>query len=122
MKAIDCGLSNLLDLDGERIVIEETLGLWVKFEIKKVPITVRNNGVRYSFSLHDRHNKRILGFDNAHAIEFGGKKGVSPKRTHDHWHADEKDKGKPYEYKDASQLLEDFWMAVEKKVLKLKEI
>lgn len=32
-------LTDLLDLDGERMVIDESLGLWVKFEAKQVPLS-----------------------------------------------------------------------------------
>jgi hypothetical protein len=42
-----------------------------------------------------------MGFDNSHAIEYGGKRGVAPKRTHDHWHRDSADEGKPYNYVNA---------------------
>jgi hypothetical protein len=63
-----------------------------------------------------------MGFDNAHEIEHGSKRMVASKRSFDHWHYDEKDKGQPYHYKNAGKLLEDFWVEVEKRVnvLKLK--
>ncbi len=66
-------------------------------------------------------NKRILGFDNSHEIEFGGKRGVSPERTFDHWHYDENDQGRPYNYVNAGQLLEDFWKEVDRRLETLKE-
>lgn len=116
---IDHSLENLLELNGERIIIDESLGLWVKFEIIKTPS--RQQGVKYSLTLHDKYNKRILGFDNSHEIEFGGKKGVSPERTFDHWHYDENDQGRPYNYINAGQLLEDFWKEVDKRIKTLKE-
>ena len=77
MKAIDHTLENLLDLDGERIVVDDSLGLWVKFEVKKT--VSRHQGIRYSLTLHNKNNKRIMGFDNSHEIEYGAKKVVSPK-------------------------------------------
>lgn len=61
-----------------------------------------------------------MGFDNSHEIEYGGKRGVAPKRTYDHWHFDVKDEGRPYEYSNAGNLLEDFWKEVDKRVLALK--
>lgn len=94
MKAIDHTLVNLLELNDERFVIDETLGLWVKFEIIKT--SNRKQGIKYSLTLHDKSKKRILGFDNSHEIEYGAKRGVSPERTFDHWHFDENDKGRPY--------------------------
>jgi len=69
-----------------------------------------------SLSLHDRTNKRIMGFDNAHAIEYGRKRNVAAKRTYDHWHSHELDQGKPYIYKNAAKLLENFWKEVDKKI------
>lgn len=119
MKAIDHSLENLLDLNGERIVIDESLGLWVKFEVIKTPN--RQQGIKYSLTLHDKSKKRIMGFDNSHEIEYGAKRGVRPERTFDHWHYDENDQGRPYLYINAGQLLEDFWKEVEKRVEALKE-
>lgn len=113
-------LETLLLLNGERFVIDESLGLWVKFEVKLTNKSSRIQGIRYSLSLHNKHNVRIMGFDNAHAIEYGGKIGVSSKRTYDHWHYDEKDQGRPYTYKNAVQLLRDFWVEVDKRCKQLK--
>lgn len=115
-------LENLLDLDGTKLVIDEVLGLWVKFEAKKTALSVRKTGVRYSLSLHARCGRRIMGFDNAHLIEYGAKRKVAPKRTFDHWHYDEQDKGRPYQYVNAGQLMEDFWLEVEKRLLLLKGV
>jgi len=118
----DKTLDFLLDLDGQIIVINADIGLWVKFEAKHAPATKnRPHGIRYSLSLHDRHNRRIMGFDNAHAIEYGGKVNVAPKRTHYHWHKNASDQGRPYEYSNAGKLVEDFWSEVEKIELKMLE-
>jgi hypothetical protein len=118
----DKSIDNLLDLDGIRYVIDEKLGIWVKFEAKKIePTEDRPHGIRYSLTLHDRTNNRIMGFDNAHAIEYGSKRNVAPKRSFDHWHQDESNKMMPYDYKDAEKLIFDFWNAVDKKLKKLTE-
>ncbi len=117
----DKTLENLLDLDDTKMVIDEKLGLWVKFEAFSTSVSIRSNGVRYSLSLHDKLGNRIMGFDNAHEIEYGSKRKVSPKRTFDHWHFDERDKGRPYDYVNAGKLMEDFWMEVEKRLVLLKE-
>jgi len=119
MRKIDRTLDNLLALDGEHFVINESLGLWVKFEV--IETTAREQGIKYSLSLHDKSNMRIMGFDNSHEIEYGAKKGVKAKRTFDHWHYDSFDKGRPYEYVNAVKLLEDFWIEVDKRVEMLKE-
>lgn len=66
----DKTLENLLELDGIKFVVDESVGLWVKFEVKRVkPTKGRPFGIRYSLTLHNRFNQRILGFDNAHAVE-----------------------------------------------------
>jgi hypothetical protein len=117
----DESIDNLLDLNGERFIIDEKLGLWVKFEAKKVePNKDRPHGIKYSFTLHDRSNKRIMGFDNAHVIEYGGKRNVPPKKTYDHWHRDGSDEGRPYKYESAEKLLADYWNEVDKKVREIK--
>ena len=114
-------IENLLELNDVKYVIDDVDGLWVKFEASITPSSVRSNGVRYSLSLHDKHGNRILGFDNAHEIEYGAKRMVAPKRTFDHWHFDEQDKGRPYNYINAGRLIEDFWVEVEKRVNFLNE-
>ena len=111
----DNTIENLLELDGIKYVIDECWGIWVKFEVKLIePSHARPHGIKYSLSLHDRSNKRMMGFDNAHAIEYGRKTNVAPKRVYDHWHRDESDNGKPYDYKNAGKLMEDFWKEVNK--------
>lgn len=117
----DTTLENLLDLDGIKMVIDEKLGLWVKFEASVTSLSIRSNGIRYSLSLHDQHGRRIIGFDNAHEIEYGAKRMVAPKRTFDHWHFNEHDEGRPYHYVNAGKLMEDFWSEVEKRLHLLKE-
>jgi len=122
MSQEDKTLENLLELDGIKYVIDEHLGLWVKFDVKKVEKNKdRPHGVKYSLTLHDRHNERLLGFDNAHAIEYAKKTNVAPKRTYDHWHRDRNDNGRQYHYENAGKLLEDFWKEVEKALKKLED-
>jgi hypothetical protein len=116
----DKTIGNLLELNGERFVIDEKLGLWVKFEVKLLESTShRPHGIRYSLTLHDRSNNRILGFDNAHAIEHGGKTNVAPRRVYDHWHNHENNPGMPYDFINAGKLLEDFWLEVDKVIKRL---
>lgn len=84
----------------------------MKFEVRKVkPGPKIPHGIRYSLTLHDSSNERILGFDNAHGIKpKKGKLGVR-KTTWDHKHKN--DQVKYYEFQSASHLLEDFFEAVE---------
>lgn len=104
----DPTLDRLLDLDGVTIVIHPD-GYWVKFTAKLVNGSQeRPHGLHYSLTLHGPDGERIVGFDNAHP--------VPPKKwgdAQDHHHRSPKDKGKPYVYTDAAQLLSDFWHAVD---------
>jgi hypothetical protein len=106
----DISLVTLLDLDGEIFPMEN--GYWVKFEASKVESSPQvPHGIRYCLTLHDRNNTRVLGFDNAHAHKPKKKKYGARKLTWDHLHKTEK--AYRYEFESASQLLEDFWAAVE---------
>lgn len=117
----DKTLETLLDLDGMKMVIDDRLGLWIKFEASITSLSTRPSGVRYSLSFHGRYGQRILGFDNAHEIKYAAKRMVAPKRTFDHWHYDEHDEGRPYHYINAGKLIEDFWIEVDKRLILLKE-
>ena len=104
-------LVTLLHLDGE--IFPMNSGFWTKFEAHRViPQQHIPHGVSYSLTLHDRYNRRVLGFDNAHAVRTAKKGYGARKITWDHKH--KCDKVSPYEYASASQLLEDFWREVEK--------
>lgn len=111
MEKEDETLVSLLHLDGEIFPMDS--GFWTKFEAYRVhPEPHIPHGVRYSLTLHDRYNRRVLGFDNAHAVK-SVRKGYGTRRiTWDHKH--ECDRISVYEYKSASQLLEDFWREVER--------
>lgn len=69
------GLETLLEMHGEVFPMEN--GYWTKIEAKRVPSTEHiPHGIRYCLTLHDRHNKRVLGYDNAHGVpsrkRYGG--------------------------------------------------
>ena len=105
----DAALQTLLELDGEIFPMEN--GYWTKIEANRVePNEHIPHGVRYSLTLHDRNNSRIVGFDNAHAFKPRIKRYGGRKTTWDHKHKCEKTER--YEYESASQLLEDFWKEV----------
>ena len=106
-------LEFLLDFDGR--VHWYAGGYWVKFEIGRVDKTKqRPHGLSYSFTLHGPDNKRLVGFDNAHAVApLGGRFNQRPTTT-DHWHRSESDPGRPYVFKDAATLIDDFFDAVER--------
>src|SRR5262245_20234081 len=106
-EVVDHGLELLLDYDGRVHYLDG--GYCMKFKISRTETTSeRPHGLSYSFTLHDEYNHRVLGYDNAHAPQSQGKKGKGAK-VHDHWHRDENDKGRPYEFVDAATLLKDFF-------------
>ena len=108
----DHGLELLLAYDGR--VEYLPAGYALKFVIRaEAPTVERPHGLRYSFTLHDPSHRRILGFDNAHGVKPLGRSKHRP-RTHDHWHRDAADKGRPYEFSDAATLLSDFYTEAEK--------
>jgi hypothetical protein len=107
----DMSLETLLDLDGEVFPMDN--GFWTKFEARKVEPTKQiPHGIRYSLTLHNRNNIRILGFDNAHNHKPKRKKYGARKVTWDHKHKLKKVYN--YEFESASQLIMDFWEAVDK--------
>ncbi|MFO8025488.1 DUF6516 family protein [Thiohalophilus sp.] len=110
----DTGLDTLLEMDG--YILDQGEGYWIKIEAKRLanPTSERPHGISYSLTLHDPYNQRILGYDNAHAVQQAGNKSYSGRRVeYDHKHRSIKDKGEPYEFVSAYQLLEDFFTEVD---------
>jgi len=105
MEPHDPSLDTLLDLHGQVLVIDEA-GFWVKFVVTRVPASrEKPHGLDYSLTLHGPDGERLVGFDNAHAVE--GKRRV----VQDHKHRMRT--VRPYDYRDAAALLTDFWAEVE---------
>ena len=104
------GLNYLLDLDGEEFTLND--GYWIKIEaFLTIPTIARPHGIRYCLTLHNKDNRRIFGFDNAHAIKVG-KTFKGRIVEYDHMHKTLADKGTPYEFSSADQLLKDFFNKV----------
>jgi hypothetical protein len=106
-------LEFLLGFDGHIHWYAE--GYFVKFEIRRVePTTERPHGLRYSLTLHDPEGQRLIGFDNAHAVEAVGSRFKERPVEADHWHRTEDDEGRPYAFTDAATLIFDFFAEVER--------
>jgi hypothetical protein len=102
-------LENLLLLDGEIFPMDN--GYWVKFEVKVVEASENiPHGIRYSLTLHDKNNHRIIGYDNAHSYKPSSFRFGARKTTWDHLH--KKEETFPYEFDCAGALMEDFWNSV----------
>lgn len=113
LRAGDHGLEFLLAFDGRIHHLEK--GYWLKFEITRVePTTERPHGLSYSFTLHARDGTRLVGFDNAHNVPRRSSRFKRRSEVADHWHRTEKDPGRPYVFKDAENLIDDFFDEVER--------
>jgi hypothetical protein len=113
-KKDELGLDVLLQLDNE--IFPMDCGYWTKIEAKTVTSNEHiPHGIKYSLTLHDSNNVRMLGYDNAHGIKPKRKKYGAKRVVWDHRH--ERKIVEPYEFENAAQLLEDFWVDVEKILL-----
>jgi uncharacterized protein DUF6516 len=111
-RATDHTLEFLLDFDGRIHHLEADY--WLKFEIKRVNATPRRpHGLSYSFTLHAPDGKRLIGFDNAHTGSAKTSRFKKQPHAGDHWHRTERDPGRPYKFKDAETLIDDFFNEVE---------
>lgn len=103
----DPSLDQLLDLNGQVLVVDPAGGYWVKFVVTRVPPTAeRPHGLDYSLTLHGPNRERLVGFDNAHPV---GKQRRG--RPQDHRHRIRTIQ--PYDYRDAATLIDDFWTMVD---------
>ena len=103
-------LEILLDLHGEAFKLNN--GYWTKFEVWEVVASEHMpHGIRYSLTLHNAANERILGYDNAHAFKSNSRGFRHKKSTWDHKH--KQADVFAYEFTNAGTLLTDFWTDVE---------
>jgi hypothetical protein len=108
----DPSLDALLDLDGQVLVVDPVGNHWVRFAVRRVPVTAaKPHGLDYSLSLHGPDGERLVGFDNAHAVRRSASPGGRGHAAHDHRHRTRT--VRPYAYRDAATLLADFWAEVE---------
>ncbi len=105
----DPAVSTLLDLDGS--ILDQGNGYWIKIEARRIAPTAEvPHGIYYCLTLHEPYGQRILGFDNAHPIKPPKKfKYAGRILGSDHKHRHARDKGVPYEFTSAHQLLVDFF-------------
>ena len=69
------------------------------------------HGLDYSLTLHGPDGERLVGYDNAHAVTTGSGPGRKTGAAFDHKHGLRT--VRPYDYRDAAALLEDFWAEVD---------
>ena len=114
-------IETLLDLHDQ--IIDQGDGYWVKIEAWVVVVSADiPHGIRYSLTLHEPYGKRILGYDNAHAVKPPKKfKYAGVRLPYDHKHRHISDKGVPYAFKHAHQLLSDFFVEVDRVLKKVRK-
>ncbi len=114
------GISTLIDLHDQ--IIDQGDGYWIKIEAWRVePSAFIPHGIRYSLTLHEPYGRRILGYDNAHAVKPPKKfKFAGMRLPYDHKHRHASDKGVPYAFQDAHQLLSDFFKEVDQVLQEIK--
>jgi len=106
----DEGLERLLDLDG--LLVEVGGGFWIKIVARRVPPDrARPHGVAYTLTLHDQNGERVFGIDNAHSIRTT--RGPAGRQRGEHGHLHRGETVRPYRYRDADTLLEDFLREVD---------
>ncbi len=114
---VDHGIENLLDLDGTVIEADSELEYYVHFDVKRVDCSEgRPHGIKYSLTLRDKWNNRLMGFDNAHPVKAPGSGFIRHRmlNKYDHQHTFRNVAVIiPYEYFNAEQLLVDFWASVD---------
>jgi hypothetical protein len=104
----DQSLDTLLELDGQVYVIDEK-GRFVKFVVKRESASENKpHGLSYSLTLHDHSGKRLMGFDNAHAMTRPGSRFLARIKEYDHKHVHPGDPGRPYEFTNAAQLMRHY--------------
>lgn len=110
----DFGIATLLDLHDQ--ILDQGHGYWIKMEAWRVQASKDiPHGIRYSLTLHEPYGKRILGYDNAHAVKPPRNFKLAGHRLpYDHRHRHASDKGVPYAFQDAQQLLVDFFQEVDR--------
>jgi Family of unknown function (DUF6516) len=109
----DPGADVLLDLDSQVFVVDTKGQYWVRFSVSRVASTPdRPHGLNYSLTLHGPGGHRLVGFDNAHSVRESRGPGGKSRGPADHRHRMET--VRPYRFKDAATLLEDFWAEVDK--------
>ena len=103
------GLDYLLDLDGEIFPLDD--GHWARIQVQSIRQDRRRpHGIKYSLTLHDSSNHRVLGYDNAHAFKPSGHGFGKMRESWDHVH--QAGRVKPYRFSSPARLLVDFWKDV----------
>src|SRR5271169_6720562 len=90
-------LAYLLDLNDEEIIYDG--GYVARFRVKRIEATrEKPHGIAYSLTFHAADGRRLMGYDNAHAVPHRGGRFVERQAAFDHWHRDATDEGRVYRF------------------------
>ncbi len=108
------GWDYFLDLDRQSIAYDS--GYWATFRVSAVcPSEGRPHGIQYSLSLHDENGDRLLGYNNAHAVDVAKGPARKSKRPKAFDHINRRGrKPVPHAFTTPFKLLEDFFTDVDK--------
>jgi Family of unknown function (DUF6516) len=114
----DQGRDYFLSLDRQWIGYEK--GYWVTFRVRRVEASEeRPHGFQYSLSLHDANDDRVLGYNNAHAVDVGTGPATRSRRQRAYDHINRRGKRPvPYRFTTPYKLLEDFFTDVDRTLKK----
>lgn len=103
----------LLGLDGHSF--EAAAGYVIEIKAERTDVTEqRPHGLSYALVFRPVDGEPYVRFDNARAVERSGSRFIKSPSAYDHWHRSRYDKGKPYHFTTAVQLLADFWAEVKR--------
>src|SRR5262245_6999506 len=110
----DVGNEYFLSLNRQWIGYEK--GFWVTFRVRVVEVSPeRPHGFEYSLSLHDASDDRVLGFNNAHAVDVASGPARKSKRPVAFDHINRRGRRPvPYLFTTPYKLLADFFAEVDK--------
>jgi hypothetical protein len=110
----DVGSECFLSLNRQWIGYEK--GFWATFRVRVVEVSPeRPHGFEYSLSLHDASDDRVLGFNNAHAVDVASGPARKSKRPVALDHINRRGrKPVPYVFTTPYELLADFFAEVDK--------
>jgi hypothetical protein len=106
----DSTLDRLLDLDGSIMAMGH--GYWVEVHATRIlPTQAKPHGIDYRLCLLGPDGRRLVCYDNAHAIRSNSRSRKRPP-MHDHVHRG--NRVVSYSYSNAETLVTDFWTDVDR--------
>src|SRR5688572_26560400 len=102
-------------LSFDRKLIRYEKGFWTTFRVTAVPPSPeRPHGFQYSLSLHDEHDDRMLGYNNAHPVAHRSGPARKSRSAVEYDHINRRGRRTvPYKFTTPYKLMEDFFNEVD---------